>query len=370
MWSTLFKNRTDEEEDNSHSSQDSLLERLEALQGDDLRSLNRAASISLSVRLRSLRSPDQEGDHEQDEDDTQNEASGDDGSAEQSLSDSTRALFLELNERIATLERESLVARLRSLRSPRHEGGDYEHQNDETSESLLQLGDGGGSELILMALIQDLLEERIAEEEEQDLNTRTRNLEERVASLRTPNEADGRGSVFLVNNQPVILPPNVLMEVATAMGEVLLHGARHGAGERTPCKGMLLVAGSSDDYTDENFGYVHDNHNRFFNREIYIQEWRDHSSFILSCFIQDGAMFIEGSTGLILADRYSLELNTRNADQNGGQGHKVASAVGMRGCLAIKCSADSCMVDGQGKEALKIFPAQREPVYVNVAPQH
>ena len=37
-------------------------------------------------------------------------------------------------------------------------------------------------------------------------------------------------------------------------------------------------------------------------------------------------------------------MKTQDADQNGGLGHKNASVAGIRGCVAIKCSADDVNV--------------------------
>ena len=58
------------------------------------------------------------------------------------------------------------------------------------------------------------------------------------------------------------------------------------------------------------------------------------------------------------------DLSTRNADKGGGTGHRNASAAGEEGFLAIKCSEDSCVTDGNGKEKLKVFSGTKEPLMV------
>ena len=65
-----------------------------------------------------------------------------------------------------------------------------------------------------------------------------------------------------------------------------------------------------------------------------------------------------------------IDLPTRPpfADQNGGTGHMNASAAGLKGCLAIKCSEDICLTDGKGKGNMKVFSGTREPTYVPVHP--
>ena len=84
---------------------------------------------------------------------------------------------------------------------------------------------------------------------------------------------------------------------------------------------------------------------------------------------------IDGKSGKCLDDLFGLQLRTQDADQNGGLGHKNASAAGMYGCLAIKCSADDCICDGKGKGYLKVpFPVRRmqsrSQFHHNVHPHH
>ena len=49
-------------------------------------------------------------------------------------------------------------------------------------------------------------------------------------------------------------------------------------------------------------------------------------------------------SGRFLCDRFNFQMKTQDADQNGGLGHKNASVAGIRGCVAIKCSADDVNV--------------------------
>ncbi len=173
---------------------------------------------------------------------------------------------------------------------------------------------------------------------------------------------------ILVNNTPLPSVKNISNEVAEAAGELILYVARNGIGEHTMATGMLIVIGSKRDYSNDDFGYSNSS-NKFIGRHIKIQEWKSHARFILPCFTQDGALFIDGRSGDILADHYTLQLRTKDADQNGGIGHKQASAAGMKGCFAIKCSADSCSTDGKGCGNLKVFPGTKEPSLIPVMNQ-
>ena len=172
---------------------------------------------------------------------------------------------------------------------------------------------------------------------------------------------------FLVNNVSVDLPSlgTVTRSVAETVCNIVLYGARNGAGECQPCKGMLVIVGSEQQFND--FGYVQ-GMNKFKGEDIKVSEWKDHQETILSCFLQDLGLFVDGQTGKILADHYKVDLQTRYADRGGGSKHVSASGIGMKGCLAIKCSEDCCMADGKGKNQLKIFSGVKTPVNVDVKP--
>ena len=102
---------------------------------------------------------------------------------------------------------------------------------------------------------------------------------------------------------------------------------------------------------------------------VDIRKWEQNECLIFLCFIQDGALFVDGQSGKIFANQYIIDLSTRFSDKNGGTGHRNASAAGIEGCLAIKCSEDSCLIDGKGKGDLKVFPGQKEAVKVPVQPK-
>ena len=177
---------------------------------------------------------------------------------------------------------------------------------------------------------------------------------------------------FVINNQVLNLPVSgkVVREVAEAGAEFILYIARNGVGEDKASNGSLVIFGSREEdfeNPETKIGYATVEANRFYAKEIYIQDWRD-ADHIHSCFVQDGAIFVDGQTGMILADHFNLELRTEHADQRGGLGQKNASAAGMRGCLAIKTKKDSCQTDGVGKGQLVVFPGQKTPVRVDVAP--
>ena len=182
--------------------------------------------------------------------------------------------------------------------------------------------------------------------------------------LENPKENE-----FLINGITIDLPnsEHFNQDVANACGEAILHGARIGVGERQLAKGMLVLVGSEKQFED--IGYAGER-NKFKYENICIQDWRDgeNESFILSCFASDLALFVEGKTGRILADQYTVDLPTRQADQGGGTKHKNSSAAGMKGLLAIKCSEDCCSNDGIGKDNLKIFSGRKEPILVPVPP--
>ena len=188
---------------------------------------------------------------------------------------------------------------------------------------------------------------------------------------RNPRQVrrDPKENEFLINGIIIDLPDceHYSKDVANACGDAILHGARIGVGERQPAKGMLVLVGSEKQFKD--IGYA-GKRNKFKHENICIQDWRDgeNESFILSCFASDLALFVEGKTGKILADQYTVDLPTRFADQSGGTKHKNSSAAGMKGLLAIKCSEDCCSNDGIGKDNLKIFSGRKEPILVPVPP--
>ena len=157
----------------------------------------------------------------------------------------------------------------------------------------------------------------------------------------------------------------VTRAVAEATCQLLLDVARNGVGETTAAKGMLIVIGSEEHLKD--VGYCDkDKINKFDSKDVSILDWKKAERDIKPCFMQDEALFINGKTGLIMAEKYKIDIPTRYADQNGGTGHKSASAVGAEGCLAMKCSEDSCVTDGTGKGELKIFSGTKEPIKVPI----
>jgi len=182
-----------------------------------------------------------------------------------------------------------------------------------------------------------------------------------------PKIIDVDSNQFLTNGEVIDLPPsgNITRPIAEAVCELILHAARNGSGEKQPCKGMLVLVGSENQFQD--FGYVQGT-NKFDTKEMFVQDWKENEAYILGCFLQDLAMFVDGQSGKILADWYKVDLPTRDADHNGGSKHVSASAAGMNGCLAIKCSEDCCLVDGRGKGTLKVFSNDKIPCKVPVAP--
>ena len=185
------------------------------------------------------------------------------------------------------------------------------------------------------------------------------------------SESEVGPNQFQVNGVIIDLPKDpkegeiITREVAEATCQLLLDVARNGVGETTAAKGMLIVVGSEERMKE--VGYCDKNKiNKFDSKDVSILDWEKAERDIKPCFIQDEALFIDGKTGRIMAEMYKIDLLTRNADQNGGTGHKSASAVGAEGCLAIKCPEDSCTIDGTGKGVLKIFSGSKEPAVVPI----
>merc|ERR1719354_56989 len=152
--------------------------------------------------------------------------------------------------------------------------------------------------------------------------------------------------------------------------ELALHVARNGIGEGTKATGFMIVLASTADFEDANFGYVSGIINRFKGNDVFVKDWKKHSRSILSCFVQDGAMVIDGKSGKFLGEHFTFQLKTQDADQNGGLGYMTTSAAGEYGCVAIKCSADDALSDGVGKGDLKVFPGTKEASKVPIVVQH
>ena len=80
--------------------------------------------------------------------------------------------------------------------------------------------------------------------------------------------------------------------------------------------------------------------NKFKGNNVFVKDWKEHSRFLFPSFVQDGGMIIDCASGKCLGDQFSFQLFTEDADQNGGLGHKIASAAGMYECVAMQCSVD------------------------------
>ena len=173
---------------------------------------------------------------------------------------------------------------------------------------------------------------------------------------------------IMINNVRVRIPPKVNPLVAKDALELALHVARNGTGEGTKAIGFMIVLASKADYKDPNFGYG-SKANRFKGNKVLVKDWKKEERFLVSSFVQDGAMVIDAESGRFLSDLFNFQMKTQDADQNGGLGHKNASAAGIRGCLAIKCSADHCLSDGVGKGYLKVFAGTKEAIKVPVREQ-
>ena len=192
-----------------------------------------------------------------------------------------------------------------------------------------------------------------------------RDKAEIMTQLRQPLEPN----VIVINGVRIRIPPKVDASVAQDALQFALHVARNGIGEGTKAIGFMIVLASKADYEDPNFGYG-SKINKFKGNDVFVKDWEEHSRFLLPSFVQDRAIIIDGKYGRFMGDHYSFELNTQHADQNGGVGHKTASAAGDYGCVAIKCSADDSVSDGVGKGYLKVFLGTKIAIKIPIAVQH
>jgi hypothetical protein len=89
--------------------------------------------------------------------------------------------------------------------------------------------------------------------------------------------------------------------------------------------------------------------------------------YVYPAFTTDGAMVIDGSTGEILASNYTVTANLADGSTAGGKKHQAASAISQMGpCFVIKCSEDSCSVDGQAHGPFGVFNGTKEADKVRV----
>ena len=177
-----------------------------------------------------------------------------------------------------------------------------------------------------------------------------------MTQLRQPLEDDE----IMINGVRIRIPQKVDPSIANDALELALYAARKGTGEGTKAIGFMIVLASKADFDDPNFGYVPDTGiNRFKGNDVFVKDWEEKSRGLVSCFVQDAAMVIDGESGRFLGEHFRSQLKTQHADQNGGLGYVTASAAGDYGCVAIKCSADDSACDGVGRGYLKVFPGTK-----------
>ena len=88
-------------------------------------------------------------------------------------------------------------------------------------------------------------------------------------------------------------------------------------------------------------------------------------TFVLPDFGMDKAMVICGESGRILANKWAVS-DISQGDDTQGTKHQAASAIAQKGFFAIKCSDDSCSVDGRAIGDFNIFPGTRKHLAVIV----
>ena len=67
-----------------------------------------------------------------------------------------------------------------------------------------------------------------------------------------------------------------------------------------------------------------------------------------------------------LSDLLNVQLKAQDAHQSGGLDHKNASSARIHGCVAIKCSADNFVSNGNGKGCLQVFSGTTEAIKVPI----
>jgi hypothetical protein len=165
-------------------------------------------------------------------------------------------------------------------------------------------------------------------------------------------------------------PESCTAEVINAVLRVASRVATKGVGEKQKAKGFLIIIGEREQLMGKELGKPPEpKFNMFCDNSVSIGDVEKQGAaqrYVYPAFTTDGAMIIDGTTGEILASNYTVTANLADGSTAGGKKHQAASAIAQAGpCFVIKCSEDSCDVDGQahgdfgvfngvGKEAIKV----------------
>lgn len=95
-------------------------------------------------------------------------------------------------------------------------------------------------------------------------------------------------------------------------------------------------------------------------KSILRPERKSELTFLLPIFIMDKAIVIDGSSGRILANRWTVTDVSRGIT-SGGVKLQAASAIAQKNTFALKCSEDACFHDGTIGE-FNIFPGVKHPI--------
>ena len=144
------------------------------------------------------------------------------------------------------------------------------------------------------------------------------------------------------------------VEVINATLRVVSKIATKGVGEKEPAKGFLIILGDGGQLMEEGneFGKPpRPELNPFIGKELTIYDVESSGAaqrYAYPTFITDGAIVINGRDGEILASNYTITcLQNHPGSTAGGKKHEAASSIAQAGFFVIKCSEDSCSIDGR-----------------------
>ena len=166
-------------------------------------------------------------------------------------------------------------------------------------------------------------------------------------------------------DEDVGLPSMCHIEVINTALRVASKVATEGVGEKQPAKGFMMIIG--DGVKLGTAGVIGNcpaaTFNRFSGKDINIAQVDTDGQaqrYVYPVFTTDGAIVIDGETGRLIASNFTVTANLTNGSQKGGKKHAAASAAAQAGCFVIKCSEDSCSVDGHAHGPLGIFNGTKE----------
>ena len=166
-------------------------------------------------------------------------------------------------------------------------------------------------------------------------------------------------------------PESCTVEVINAALRVASKVATKGVGEQQPAKGFLIIIGERERLLGKTLGKPPEpKFNMFRKNAVTIDDVEKQGAaqrYVYPAFTTDGAMIIDGTTGEILASNYTVTANLADGSTAGGKKHQAASAIAQAGpCFVIKCSEDSCDVDGQAHGDFGVFNGTKEADRVRV----